>query len=235
MNWRDLLYFSKGERRALTLLLSLIVISWLILWFTDREYHPSNGKAPTVTDTIIGKRDTLAKNNIPSPTTNTTVRRKEKEPRRTEPKKTYTNKSFHQTEKYPVGTVVELNSADTTILKKVPGIGSTFARRIVKYRELIGGYVSVQQLTEVYGIDEERYEALKPWFIADSTSIRKLNVNQAPIRDLYRHPYINSQQARAINQLRRQKGRLTGWENLQLLEEFSEADRERLTPYLSFE
>ena len=234
MNWRDLLYFSKGERRALTLLLSLIVISWLILWFTDREDHPSN-EAPAVADTIIGKLDTLAKKDIPSPTTNTTVPRQEKEPQRTEPKKTYTKKSFPQTEKYPSGTVVELNSADTTILKKVPGIGSTFARRIVKYRELLGGYVSVQQLTEVYGIDEERYEELKPWFIADSTFIRKLNVNQAPIRELYRHPYIDSQQARAINQLRRQKGRLTGWENLRLLEEFSEADRERLSHYLSFE
>ncbi len=234
MNWRDLLYFSKGERRALTLLLSLIVISWLILWFTDREDHPSN-EAPAVADTIIGKRDTLAKKDIPSPTTNTTVPRQEKEPQRTEPKKTYTKKSFPQTEKYPSGTVVELNSADTTILKKVPGIGSTFARRIVKYRELLGGYVSVQQLTEVYGIDNERYEELKPWFIADSTFIRKLNVNQAPIRELYRHPYIDSQQARAINQLRRQKGRLTGWENLRLLEEFSEADRERLSHYLSFE
>ena len=234
MNWRDLLYFSKGERRALTLLLSLIVISWLILWFTDREDHPSN-EAPAVADTIIGKRDTLAKKDIPSPTTNTTVRRQEKEPQRTEPKKTYTKKSFPQTEKYPLGTVVELNSADTTILKKVPGIGSTFARRIVKYRELLGGYVSVQQLTEVYGIDNERYEELKPWFIADSSFVRKLNVNQAPIRELYRHPYIDSQQARAINQLRRQKGRLTGWENLRLLEEFSEADRERLSHYLSFE
>ena len=232
MNWRDLLYFSKGERRALTLLLSLIVISWLILWFTDREDHSLN-EAPAVADTIIGKRDTLAKKDIPSP--NTTVPRQEKEPRRTEPKKTYTKKLFPQTEKYPSGTVVELNSADTTILKKVPGIGSTFARRIVKYRELLGGYVSVQQLTEVYGMDEERYEALKPWFIADSTFVRKLNVNQAPIRELYRHPYIDSQQARAINQLRRQKGRLTGWENLRLLEEFSEADRERLSHYLSFE
>lgn len=234
MNWRDLLYFSKGERRALTLLLSLIVISWLILWFTDREDHPLN-EAPAVADTIIGKRDTLAKKDIPSPTTNTTVPRQEKEPRRTEQKKTYTKKLFPQTEKYPSGTVVELNSADTTILKKVPGIGSTFARRIVKYRELLGGYVSVQQLTEVYGMDEERYESLKPWFIADSTFIRKLNVNQAPIRELYRHPYIDSQQARAINQLRRQKGRLTGWENLRLLEEFSESDRERLSHYLSFE
>ncbi len=234
MNWRDLLYFSKGERRALTLLLSLIVVSWLILWFTDREDHPSDEKAPAVADTIIGKRDTLVKKNIPSPTT-TTVRRKEKEPRRTEPKKTYTKKDFPQTDKYPVGTVVELNSADTTILKKVPGIGSTFARRIVKYRELLGGYFSVQQLAEVYGIDEERYEALKPWFIADSTFVRKLNVNHTPIRELYRHPYIDNQQARAINQLRRQKGRLAGWENLQLLEEFTEADRERLSHYLSFE
>ena len=48
-------------------------------------------------------------------------------------------------------------------------------------------------------------------------------------------PDINYQQAHIIEQLRKQKGKLSGWENLQLLEEFTETDKERLTPYLSFE
>lgn len=55
------------------------------------------------------------------------------------------------------------------------------------------------------------------------------------MNDLQKHPYINYRQARIIGQLRKQKGKLTGWENFQLLEEFTDADRERLTPYLSFE
>ena len=74
--------------------------------------------------------------------------------------------------------MVELNEADTLTLKKIPGIGSTFARRIVRYRELLGGYYTVEQLAEVYGIDEERYIALYPWFRVDTTRLRPQSINQ---------------------------------------------------------
>lgn len=141
---------------------------------------------------------------------------------------------YTRTEKYAPGTLVELNTADTTILKKVPGIGSTFARRIIKYRELLGGFYDVSQLAEVYGIDEERYQTLAPWFIADTLHIRRLEVNTSSAADLRKHPYIDYRQAKAIEQLRKQKSRLSGWENLQLIEEFTDTDKKRLTPYLSF-
>ena len=141
---------------------------------------------------------------------------------------------YTRTEKYAPGTLVELNTADTTILKKVPGIGSTFARRIMKYRELLGGFYDVSQLAEVYGIDEERYQALAPWFIADTLHVRRLEVNALPAAALRKHPYLDYRQAKAIEQLRKQKSRLSGWENLQLIEEFTDTDKKRLTPYLSF-
>ena len=141
---------------------------------------------------------------------------------------------YTRTEKYAPGTLVELNTADTTILKKVPGIGSTFARRIIKYRELLGGFYDVSQLAEVYGIDEERYQALVPWFIADTLHIRRLEVNALSAATLRKHPYLDYRQAKAIEQLRKQKSRLSGWENLQLIEEFTDMDKKRLTPYLSF-
>ena len=105
---------------------------------------------------------------------------------------------YTRTEKYAPGTLVELNTADTTILKKVPGIGSTFARRIMKYRELLGGFYDVSQLAEVYGIDEERYQALAPWFIADTLHVRRLEVNALPAAALRKHPYLDYRQAKAI-------------------------------------
>lgn len=86
--------------------------------------------------------------------------------------------SYPKAEKWPQGTVVELNSADTTALKMVPGIGSVFAKRIIKYRDLLGGFYSVEQLGEVYGIDEDRYEAMKSWFSVDPSVISHLFVNQ---------------------------------------------------------
>lgn len=143
--------------------------------------------------------------------------------------------AFARSEKFPPGSVVELNTADTATLKKVPGIGSVFASRIVQYRTILGGFYSVAQLREVYGIDEERYLSLQSWFHADTAFIAKLPVNRLPSDTLARHPYLSYKQARIIQQLCRQKGRLDGWENLRLLEEFTEADRERLSPYLSFQ
>jgi len=104
----------------------------------------------------------------------------------------------------------------------------------VKYRELLGGFYDVSQLAEVYGIDEERYQALAPWFIADTLHIRRLEVNALPAAVLRKHPYLDYRQAKAIEQLRKQKSRLSGWENLQLIEEFTDTDKKRLTPYLSF-
>jgi competence ComEA-like helix-hairpin-helix protein len=143
--------------------------------------------------------------------------------------------SYPRSEKYEEGTVVELNTADTTILKKVPGIGSAYASRIIKFRDLLGGFYSVNQLAEVYGVDEERFNALKDWFTVDDLHIQKLNVHQLTIDELNKHPYIDYKQAKAITQLRKQKGKLTGWENFDLLNEFQEVDKIRLKPYLSFE
>lgn len=163
------------------------------------------------------------------------VKKKESVPERVKRLTSYSRPSYPRTEKYPEGTVVELNTADTVILKKVPGIGSAFAKRIINYRNLLGGYYSVMQLSEVYGIDEDKYNALVSWFSADISLISKLNVNDLSQDSLRRHPYIDYRQAKVIAQLRKQKGKLTGWENLLLLDEFTDNDRMRLQYYLSFE
>lgn len=241
MNWRDLLYFSKGERRALTLLLCLISISWIILLLTDNKPEQIPKKNNQIIEPVKTVQNITL--NEPKPEKGKTLPSERKKNSSREKKEFYPRgtpnipgrKIFPKTEKYPIGTIVELNTADTTSLKKIPGIGSTFAQRIIKYRDLLGGFYSVSQLCEVYGIDEERYNAMKSWFSVDVSIICELFVNQVPVNDLYKHPYINKQQAQTIEQLRKQKRKLTGWENFQLLEEFTDSDKERLLPYLSFE
>jgi competence ComEA-like helix-hairpin-helix protein len=233
MNWRDFLYFSKGERRALVVLLLLVAGAGMWLVIADRRkgetvaettpryiVQPENAPLPIAFDAA-----TTPASPSPSPSPSRreiTARRHPSLP------------SLPRTEKFPVGTRVELNTADTTTLKKVPGIGSAFAGRIVKYRALLGGFYTVGQLREVYGMDEARYQSLQSWFYADTAFIAKLPVNHLPVDRMARHPYISYPQARAIGQLSRRKGRLNGWEHLRLLEEFTEADRARLSPYLSF-
>ena len=103
-------------------------------------------------------------------------------------------------------TMVELNSADTLDLQQLFGIGPAFARRIVKYRQLLGGFVDKRQLLEVYGMDEERYRGFADQLQLDSTLIIKIALNSATIDDLKRHPYIDYYQAKALVRYREQAG-----------------------------
>lgn len=263
MKWHDLFYFSKGERRALTLLLSLIAAAWLTLLWSERrpeETGPQAVLAPSpqpvppteiAGDTISSSLSSSQRGIVAAASSGYAAKgypkrreyrpaeanRRGKEPSMRDQKtgKSYASSFRSAAAKFPAGTIVELNSADTSLLKKVPGIGSSFARRIVKYRNLLGGFHTVAQLGEVYGIDEERYRALAPWFRTDVSLIRPLQINRIPADSLPYHPYLNKPQRRVLRQLRQQKGRIESWDNLQLLEEFSDADRQRLAPYLSFE
>ncbi|HMM16146.1 MAG TPA: helix-hairpin-helix domain-containing protein, partial [Petrimonas sp.] len=126
-----------------------------------------------------------------------------------------------------------LNAADTAEWKKIPGIGSTFASRIVKYRNLLGGFVSVEQLREVYGIDNELFSRISPYIQADE-NFRKLWINELEFKELLRHPYLNYKQVRAIMNLRKKKGNIASIHELVMLDEFTSEDIFRIEPYLAF-
>ncbi len=102
--------------------------------------------------------------------------------------------------------VINLNVADTTELQKIRGIGPAFSRRIIGYRELLGGFISTEQLLEVYGLDSTRFEAIREFMITDTLHIKKINLNTADYAELIRHPYINRQTANAILNIRNQHG-----------------------------
>lgn len=232
MTWRDLLYFSKGERRALLLLLFLISITCVLLRVAHSTAEEAPlPEAPAARRTVATKEPTVAKKPLVRSSANPSAGAK-KSPTAFRKKP---DRYPAQSPKYASGTVVELNGADTTALKKVPGIGTAFAKRIVSYRNLLGGYYAVGQLAEVYGIDEEKYVSLSSWFRADTSFVVKIAVNALPADSLIRHPYLSYKQAKVIRQLRKQKGRLSGWDNLHLLEEFNAHDIQRLTPYLLFD
>lgn len=133
--------------------------------------------------------------------------------------------------KYQEGQTVALNTADTTMLKHIPGIGSASARRIVQRREQLGGYVSLDQLAEVDGLPD----GLERWFTLDATRIQRIDCNRLTLNQLRRHPYINYYQARVIADHRRLYGPLHSLHDLELYPEFTPADLERLAPYMLFE
>jgi len=128
------------------------------------------------------------------------------------------------------GEHVLLNSADTAMLQRIPGIGSYYAREIENYRRRLGGFSSVEQLKEIDGFPES---ALK-YFTASSTGVAKLNVNKLSLNQLKRHPYISFYQARDIVDYRRLRGPLKSLDDLRLLKDFPPEEIERLRPYVEF-
>ena len=138
------------------------------------------------------------------------------------------------TTKFPLklrpGQHLALNRCDTSALKRVPGIGSYYARRIVTYRERLGGYHSVTQLLEIEGFPEEALAYLR----TDGGELRRLDINRLTLSQLRRHPYIGYYQARAIVDRRQFKGPFTDLRQLAALPEFSPQDIDRLRPYVVF-
>lgn len=128
------------------------------------------------------------------------------------------------------GETVDLNTADTALLKRVPGIGPYFAGKIVKYGERLGGYVHVSQLDEI----EDFPASALPYFTIQSPVTRRLNVNQLSLQELKRHPYINYFRARAIVDYRRLHGPLRSLNDLRLSRDFPDSIITRLQPYVEF-
>lgn len=128
------------------------------------------------------------------------------------------------------GQYIVLNTADTTQLMLVPGIGSYRARAIVNYGARLGGYVSVDQLDE---IDDFPVEA-KKYLVVENPTPARLNVNTLTVNQLKRHPYMGFYRARAIVDYRRMHGPLQSLDQLSLLKDFPPAAIERLKPYVEF-
>lgn len=123
-----------------------------------------------------------------------------------------------------------LNTADTTSLKKVPGIGSYFAKKLVDYREKLGGFVCLDQLLEIKNFPES---ALQYLTIPDG-GIRKININKADFKQLAAHPYIGYSRTKVIVDYRRLKGKITSLSQLSLLKGFSAAEIEKIEPYITY-
>ncbi len=134
-------------------------------------------------------------------------------------------------QKLKVGETVELNSSDTSALKKIPGIGSYYSRQIVRYRQQLGGFYTLSQVHEIEGIPDDIDEFLT----LEATQLSKIDINKASKGALLKHPYIDSFQAQSILEYRQARGTIKSPDDLLQLMYFSDDDVRRLSPYLEFE
>ncbi len=143
----------------------------------------------------------------------------------------YEHEPRPKTEKLAEGVTLPANTADTTALKHIPGIGSYYARKIVDYRERLGGFVSTSQIGEI----EDLPAGITRWFVLDKADEpRQLRINHATFKQLVRHPYLSYEQTKIIVTHIRQYGAIRSWRDLQLYKEFTQNDFKRLAPYISF-
>lgn len=136
-------------------------------------------------------------------------------------------------QKLKAGQTLALNSADTLSLRRIPGIGPYFARKIVRYRERLGGFVSKKQLLEIQDFPESALDYINlPE--SETNRIRKLNINKATSEQLRSHPYISYVMARSILDFRRMRGNITNLSDLRLMPSFTPEAIAKIRPYIEY-
>jgi DNA uptake protein ComE-like DNA-binding protein len=109
---------------------------------------------------------------------------------------------------------IDINASDSATLVRLPGIGPVLSSRIIKYRRLLGGFASIGQLKEVYGLQTETFDIIKDRVFADSSVIKRININTAGFKELSHVHYFEKFEITSIMKYRKLKGRINGLDDL---------------------
>ncbi len=131
--------------------------------------------------------------------------------------------------------LVELNSADSVTLLSLYGIGPSFAKRIIKYRTLLGGFYTKAQLLEVFGFDQEKFNQMEARCEVNPDLIQKININKAKTDELKKHPYFDFYTAKAIVDQRIVLGKYTSLQQLKAIPLIHEELYNKISHYLLIE
>ncbi len=129
--------------------------------------------------------------------------------------------------------LIDINGSDSVIWESLPGIGPGYARRIVRYRDRLGGFIEVNQIGETYQLPDSVFQRIRPLLQMHSDrAIRQIPINTVSIDTLGRHPYCGYSKARLILRYRDQHGAFTSLEDLLNIVTIDEAWLNRIRPYL---
>jgi competence ComEA-like helix-hairpin-helix protein len=225
---REFYLLSRGEQRALlavTLFLLLSLVLRLVVQFLPGREPPGIEEFERDARAImamLATADSLEKFRTDS----MFARRSESYGKTTTSRSERTQERAYST--------IDLNRADSAQLLPLPGIGPVFAGRIIKYRKLLGGFVSADQLTEVYGMPAETVEKVRGRIIIDSTAIRKINPDSATFGELLRHPYLEYEQVKALVDFREFSGKINSLDELRDMHILHDTSLNRLDAYFAF-
>lgn len=130
--------------------------------------------------------------------------------------------------------VFDINTADTSDLISLPGIGSKLASRIVNFRQKLGGFVSVDQLGETYGLPDSTFQKIKARFQCINPAVKTIDINTADVNELRTHPYLRWTLANAIVNYRQQHGNYKSVEDIKKIDLITNEVFQKIFPYLTF-
>lgn len=199
-------FIGRAERLALAILLALTLAGLGLYAFSrpQEEISTSRPAEHKLSDSLLRTRDYVGPPQALSHKTS--------------------NKFAHR-------TVLDLNGVDSLTLLRVPGIGPAFTHRILALRSQLGGYYTVLQLQEVYGMDEDKYLALRGWF-AIRTAPKRYFLDSLQADELPEHRYLSWAQRKALTRLLYRHGHLSSWRQIMKDPAFSHDDSVRLSHYL---
>lgn len=149
--------------------------------------------------------------------------------------------SFEEKSSEPVRTnygerrfnVININNADTTDLIALPGVGSKLANRIINFRNRLGGFYTIEQVAETYGLPDSTFREIKKWLQCNIAEVKKLNINTATVDELKLHPYIKWNIARAIVNYRNEHGPFSRIEDLKKIDMMADDIFNKIAPYIT--
>ena len=144
-------------------------------------------------------------------------------------KKTYPERPAY---KRPEVKPFDINEADNSMLEAISGIGPSYAKRILNYRDKLGGFYAIEQVAEVYMMPDSIYQKVKPYLLLGESKFHNININTASKDDLANHPYIRWKMAQTIIAYRDQHGKFSKREDLRKIMSISPEEYIRLAPYV---
>lgn len=128
---------------------------------------------------------------------------------------------------------IEINSADSSAFISLPGIGTKLSQRILNFRDKLGGFYSVQQVGETFGLPDSTFKKIKPNLRCDNSSIKKININATDINLLKAHPYIKYSLGNVIIQYRNEHGNYSSVEDVKKISFVTDDLFKKIAPYLT--
>lgn len=131
--------------------------------------------------------------------------------------------------------VIEINSADIAAFESLYGIGNRLATRIVNFRDKLGGFYSIDQVGETYGVPDSTFQKIRSQLQVNKELIRKININTASYNELNMHPYINNKTAFNILKHRKERGNFSNINEIKTLMTETGDAYEKASPYITTE